>query len=132
MSCPGFFDVEIKYGVKYCINPCEENQYYFEQNKTCLESCPYPLKMRTEAVAKFCQNPCSGSQDDFIYDDQSCHKTCPSPLMNRTESEGGVINYCKNPCGEEENKKYVLSDGSCHESCEYPFNPLNGRGNQRI
>ena len=118
LSCPDFFDVEIKYGVKYCLNPCSSDQYYFEQNKTCLDMCPYPLKARSEVVANFCQNPCSAS-DDFIYDDQSCHKSCPLPLVNLTETRSGA-NHCKSPC-DSENRKYLIVDGSCQENCEYPY-----------
>ena len=122
-NCPSFFDVEIKYGVKYCLNPCSSNQSYFEQNKSCLQTCPYPLKIKSKAGANFCQNPCSGS-NDFLYDDQSCHKNCPGPLVSLTEPAAGAIGkYCKNPCDGE--NKYLGLDGSCRETCDYPYKILS-------
>ena len=120
LSCPSSFETRIEYGVKFCLSPCLADQYYFDQNKSCLSTCSYPLKVRSEAGVNFCQNPCPGGSGDFIYDDQSCHKNCPAPLVNFTESEG-VLNYCKSPCYEEEDRKYVSVDGSCQESCEYPY-----------
>jgi len=117
-SCPSFFDIRIDYGVKYCLSPCYESQYYLEHNQSCLETCPYPLKTRSDAGAKLCQNACSES-NDFLYDDQSCHKNCPKPLISLTEPRT-FGKYCKSPCNAE-GKRFLSLDGSCQETCDYPY-----------
>ena len=110
-DCPPYFENKIEYGVRYCLSPCEDNQYYCPQNRSCLENCPEPFQVKYEIGAKICQAPCSGSRD-FIYDGQLCYEGCPTPFTIEEP------NYCKNPCLKE--NKYLNSNGDCQEACEYP------------
>jgi len=121
-ACPVYFEIKIRYGVKYCRAPCRDDQFYFPQNKSCLDACPHTLKVMSEAGANFCGVPCSNT-GGFIFDDESCQKSCPMPL--RIE-EG---KYCKSPCMKE--NEYVNLNGDCQETCEYPFTIVN-RGPYKI
>jgi len=120
LNCPSFLDVRVEHGVKRCLSLCSPDQYYFNGNRSCLERCPYPLQIVKSEGVNLCRSPCS-EFDDFIYDDQSCHSSCPEPLISLIEP-GATGKYCKNLCVDEEGgKKYLHLDGSCQESCEYPY-----------
>ncbi len=124
LNCPSFFDISIEYGVKYCTQPCPADQYYLEQNKSCLDRCLHPfIQAKLEGV-NFCKSPCSKSEEDFIYDDQSCHESCPAPLIIEKECGGIRGKYCKNPCNSSGNR-YLNSDGGCQMKCEYPYKVAN-------
>jgi len=108
-KCPDSFETKFENGFKYCINPCSSELYYFDQNKSCLDTCPYPTLK--EGFHHICKNPCLGSSNYFIYDDQSCHEDCLQPLIVER-------NFCKSPCKENE---YLNLHGDCQEICEHPY-----------
>jgi len=96
-----------------CDYPCAGANKFLCWNNTCLDSCPEPLKTLPYKSRNFCSFPCADTTQ-YLYWNKSCISTCPSPLISEIQGSSIQRKFCWYPC---ELNQFVLSDGSCYDSC---------------
>jgi len=138
---------------QFCELPCGETEF-LDWNGQCRTNCDYPFVAGNNSVYLTCNLPCPRSSD-YLYPNGTCQPFCNTPFVApEPETEVKLCQYpceffgflyldgsCLDSCPYYQYKKdnitfcslcasgfYQYSNGSCFNSCDFPFEAAMANG----